>query len=65
MLLWGHYSCNSVFFVQWIHKKVANFISTMGVSVITEIKMTVGPEKLTMNCELVIKSYTANMGKDY
>ncbi len=42
--------------------KVVNFISTMGLSGITEIKRRVGPDKVTIDSEIVIKSNTKNMG---
>ncbi len=45
--------------------KVFNFISIIGVSDITEMKRRIGPEKVTMNLEVIIESYTVNVdGED-
>ncbi len=63
MLIWRYDPFNRVLYFQWMDNKVVNIIPTMGVSGITKVKRRVVPEKVTMNSELVINSYTANMGR--
>lgn len=48
--------------VQRMDNKIINFISTIGLYGTTEMKRTVGPEKVIMNSEIVLKSSTANLG---